>query len=311
MLRRLSAGIPSRLLRQHLLAWMKTSSFQFNRPLLLVVVVTLPFSASWMFFLISPRLKTDQGDALDWARHSHLVLEQMQALERSIDELEQPDREYLLTASVADRLKFYLSAAAVLAKNEELRLLLVQQNRWGIDLTTFEKQIESRIAFLRQIAQLKESGHSDEAVSNVSSDHSRSDLASLHSTFAAMLSKESQAIDHQRDLVESRSNVHEIIILVLLALSTAVVVGAGILFLRIKQLQNIITVCAWTQRVNYNGRWMRMEEFLWERFRVKVSHGISEEAFDGVMGIVGKNLTISDDRVERPTTPVPTKHTSA
>jgi hypothetical protein len=78
-----------------------------------------------------------------------------------------------------------------------------------------------------------------------------------------------------------------------------VVVGAGILFLRIQQLQNIITVCAWTQRVNYRGKWMRMEEFLWERFRVKVSHGISEEAFDGVMGLVGKNLTIHDNRGER------------
>jgi hypothetical protein len=43
-----------------------------------------------------------------------------------------------------------------------------------------------------------------------------------------------------------------------------------------------------------------MEEFLWERFRVKVSHGISEEAFDGVMGMVGKNLTIPDNRGDRP-----------
>jgi hypothetical protein len=65
-------------------------------------------------------------------------------------------------------------------------------------------------------------------------------------------------------------------------------------------LQNIITVCAWTQRVNYRGKWMRMEEFLWERFRVKVSHGISEEAFDGVMGIVGKKLTVSERRNEPP-----------
>jgi CHASE3 domain sensor protein len=289
---------------------MKTSSFQFNRPFLLVVVVTLPFLAALMFFLISRRLKTDQNDALDWGRHSRLVLEQVQSLERSIDQLEQTDREYLLTASEADRLKFYLNAAAVLAEYEELRLLLIQTHG-GMDLKVFEEQIKDRIAFLRQIAQLKESGQSGEAVDGVSSDRSRSDLESLHSSFSAMLNNESQALNRQRELVESRSNIREVITLVLLVLSTAVVVGAGILFLRIKQLQNIITVCAWTQRVNYNGRWMRMEEFLWERFRVKVSHGISEEAFDGVMGIVGKNLTISDDRVERPTTPVSTKHTSA
>jgi hypothetical protein len=44
---------------------------------------------------------------------------------------------------------------------------------------------------------------------------------------------------------------------------------------------------------------MPMEEFLWRRFRVKVSHGISEEAFDGVMGMVGKNLTVSESRSKK------------
>jgi hypothetical protein len=33
------------------------------------------------------------------------------------------------------------------------------------------------------------------------------------------------------------------------------------------------------------------------RFRVKVSNGISEEALEGIMGMVGKNLTVSDSRL--------------
>ena len=85
----------------------------------------------------------------------------------------------------------------------------------------------------------------------------------------------------------------------LLFLSATVVICAGVLVLRIRQLQSIITICAWTQKVNFNGKWMPMEDFLWRRFRVKVSHGISEEAFDGVMGMVGKNLTVSDSRPDK------------
>jgi len=81
----------------------------------------------------------------------------------------------------------------------------------------------------------------------------------------------------------------------LLCLSAVVVAGAGVLLFRIRQLQSIITICAWTQRVNYNRKWMRMEDFLWQRFRLRVSHGISEEAFEGVMGMLGKNLTVSDN----------------
>jgi hypothetical protein len=32
---------------------------------------------------------------------------------------------------------------------------------------------------------------------------------------------------------------------------------------------------------------------------VKVSHGISEQAFEGVMGMVGKNITVSGNRAEK------------
>jgi hypothetical protein len=64
-------------------------------------------------------------------------------------------------------------------------------------------------------------------------------------------------------------------------------------------VESIITIGAWTQLVNFNGRWMRMKDFLWERFRVRVSHGISEEAFEGVMGMVGKGFTVSDSRSEK------------
>jgi hypothetical protein len=91
----------------------------------------------------------------------------------------------------------------------------------------------------------------------------------------------------------------------LLFLSGAVVFWAGVMVLRIRQLQSIITICAWTQRVNFNGQWMSMDDFLWRRFRVKVSHGISEQAFEGIMGMVGKNLTVSDSRPEKFIAPQP------
>jgi hypothetical protein len=85
----------------------------------------------------------------------------------------------------------------------------------------------------------------------------------------------------------------------LLFLSGTVVFCAGVMVSRIRQLQSIIKICTWTQRVNFNGQWISMEDFLWRRFRVKVSHGISEEALEGIMGMVGKNLTVSDSRSDK------------
>jgi PAS domain S-box-containing protein len=48
---------------------------------------------------------------------------------------------------------------------------------------------------------------------------------------------------------------------------------------RVQRLeQSLVTMCAWTRRIQMDGRWVPIEEFLLEKFGVRVSHGISEDA---------------------------------
>jgi hypothetical protein len=56
---------------------------------------------------------------------------------------------------------------------------------------------------------------------------------------------------------------------------------------------------SYQDREQLKGLGNDLEDFLWRRFRVKVSHGISEEALEGIMGMVGKNLTVSDSRPDK------------
>ena len=37
-------------------------------------------------------------------------------------------------------------------------------------------------------------------------------------------------------------------------------------------------VCAWTNRIRYDGKWVRFEEFLRSNLQLRFSHGISDEA---------------------------------
>ena len=54
--------------------------------------------------------------------------------------------------------------------------------------------------------------------------------------------------------------------------------GARLLILRVRELEDLITVCAWTNRVKYEGQWVSFEEYLHKRFNLRFTHGISEEA---------------------------------
>jgi CHASE3 domain sensor protein len=65
----------------------------------------------------------------------------------------------------------------------------------------------------------------------------------------------------------------------LIGLSVALTAtGAWLLLRRVRDLEGLITVCAWTRRVQWEGRWVSFEEYLLRRFHLRCTHGICDEA---------------------------------
>ncbi len=46
---------------------------------------------------------------------------------------------------------------------------------------------------------------------------------------------------------------------------------------KIKQLEEMVTICAWSGKIKMGDKWVRVEEFLQKKFGFKVSHGITEK----------------------------------
>jgi hypothetical protein len=47
-------------------------------------------------------------------------------------------------------------------------------------------------------------------------------------------------------------------------------------------------VCAWTQRIQVEGKWVTLDEFLTSKLNVRISHGISPEALADIKRGLGK-----------------------
>ncbi len=278
---------------------MKSSFLQHNRRYLLLVVVLVPLLISGIFFYISRQIRNQQNTALLWVRHSYLVREKLSTVETSIYRAQSTERGYALSGRPEYVGMYVLTRANLLLESSLLRLLVADnpaQEKLAGDL---QATLQAKLAELTQGVELRAAGNERGASALVNS-NAWDLMVNAHRQILEMRATEDKLLAERTLTGERKLDLRENISTALLLMSTVLIVGAGILFLRIQVLQNIITVCAWTQRVNYRGKWMRMEEFLWERFRVKVSHGISEEAFDGVMGIVGKKLTVSERRNEPP-----------
>jgi hypothetical protein len=79
--------------------------------------------------------------------------------------------------------------------------------------------------------------------------------------------------------------------------------GAWLLLRRVNELETMITVCAWTRRVKFNGAWVSFEEYLHSRFNLQFTHGISEEACRKLK-MEAIELVETNARKNRPAPPV-------
>jgi CHASE3 domain sensor protein len=280
---------------------MNLSTFQYNRRVLQAVVVIVPFVIAIVFFFVSRELSTDQKRSLAAVQHAYIECTQVNNLYRLLSQAESAQRGYLLAQDQRYLIPFHfarIEALLCLPYLQELTRDNVPQSQRLRQVRTLMHHVFTE---MQQAINLARNQDQEAALRQMKAQDGPGQLPVLCSELQTMNEEGGRLLQERRAASDEKLFIRENISVVLLFLSAGVAAGAGVLLLRIQQLQSIITICAWTQRVNYNGRWMRMEEFLWERFRVKVSHGISEEAFTGVMGIVGKNLTVSDHRDQRPT----------
>ncbi len=55
---------------------------------------------------------------------------------------------------------------------------------------------------------------------------------------------------------------------------------------QIRKLQGQLqVVCAWTKRINIEGKWIGLDEFLTDKLNAKISYGVSPEAMNEVLNL--------------------------
>jgi len=261
-----------------------------------ILLIIGPLLIGGILFVVSKRIFADHRAAMNLLKQSYEERERLSGLRDDLDELQAGETGFLLTGDQSYLRAHQFSYDDTSVRLTDLNVLYtdrpIQLERWR----RLRPLVEAKLAQYREVTALKKSGQDDKALQCANGDGSTSIIDQIRSIVAEMQVAEDAMLTGRKRASEAKLDASDAISTGLLVLSATVVIYAGVLVLRIRQLRSIITICAWTQKVNFNGKWMPMEEFLWRRFRVKVSHGISEEAFDGVMGMVGKNLTISGDR---------------
>jgi CHASE3 domain sensor protein len=278
---------------------MNCDSLQRNQKATLMVFVAAPILIALLVFLFLKQMYLDQEQGITLAKHSYELREQLLELRNDLIQSATGQNIFRLTGSHSYLQPSLFAESDAFVRLTYLSVLLADRPAQLARFNRLRPLIERILAENRGADTSKMPSRGEKTLQTDLELHDSFLPEQIGGIIREMLEDEDEVLSVREKVTQSDVDARATVSTVLLCVTAAAIIGAGMLLLRIRQLQSIITICAWTQRVNFNGKWMRMEDFLWRRFRVKVSHGISEQAFEGVMGMVGKNITVSGNRADK------------
>ncbi len=210
------------------------------------------------------------------AQQTLLIIHQLVA---TINEAETAQRGYLLTnddkylapyESAKPRYRVQLAALAKRTSGDLVRSELVAE------LTT---SCEERFADIERTVRLRHDHGIAPALNVVESDEGWRVMNAIRQQVQSLQKYELAAIARQTNNAATDVKVLENLNIGLLVVATLLAGAAAVAVIhRLHHLEGLIKVCAWTQRVQWEGRWISFEEYLERRFNIQCTHGISDEA---------------------------------
>jgi len=152
-----------------------------------------------------------------------------------------------------------------------------------------DHQVTSKLAHaegLREIVhtRLSEIGQSLEATAgqNASTPLPLPDagLARIQKLLDSLAGDESRDISGGLETARTRSLFHRNLVIALAAINLLFLGGVAFCAIQIGRLHSLVTMCAWSKRIQCGDQWIPLEEYMQKRFGIRISHGISQEEYE-------------------------------
>jgi CHASE3 domain sensor protein len=106
------------------------------------------------------------------------------------------------------------------------------------------------------------------------------DLARIQKLLDSLGQEESRDISGQLEATRARTLFHRDLVIALAVINLLFLGGVAFCAIQIRKLHSLVTMCAWSKRVQHQDKWVPLEEYMRARLGVRVSHGISREEYE-------------------------------
>jgi CHASE3 domain sensor protein len=203
---------------------------------------------------------------------------ELNQLRSSILDAETGQRGYILTG-LDSYLQPYNQAVALLdGKFEGLRARYADPAGKAA-VSRIGALLADKKAEMQRTIELRRSENVGPALHLIDSGEGLRTMNALREELSLLEQSEFNALARHSTSVSTRAGFFQLLSFAMLVVACVLGATGVMLFLRrMHELETMITVCAWTHRVKYQGEWLSFEEYLRRRFDLRFTHGISEDA---------------------------------
>jgi len=241
----------------------------------LVLAFLLTVGTGWLGMVSTQRVFVANARTEE-AQETVLLIQQ---LLNAVTAAEAGQRGYLLTGE-----EKYLEPYRESIKRVGPMLVNLQQRWDGREgraevFTHIETLVQAKLGEMSQTIELRREKSMGAALNFLETDRGRLLMEQIREHLGQLETHELTELRVLSNVTARRIERSLYVSLGLIAVAVVLTATAALLLVRrIRDLKTMITVCAWTKRVKWKGRWVSFEEFLEERFSILSTHGICEEA---------------------------------
>lgn len=133
----------------------------------------------------------------------------------------------------------------------------------------------AKLDFMAQTISLQQRGNHEAALALTNTDRGQEAMDEIRARLELMEQEESRLLTTREARLTSSTRLSAGFLFALVALNLLFAAAMFVMFRRLSRVQSLITICAWSRTVEYQGEWLSFEEYLLRRFNLNTSHGIS------------------------------------
>jgi CHASE3 domain sensor protein len=250
---------------------------QHANKVLFFIGLSLPLIAlvvmSWLVHKTSGQFQ----ESFYQVAHTYKVMNLVQQTQLHLQDAETERRGYLLTSG-DDYLASYGRAMASV-RNDLDQLLELSRKNVGqqTNITQLQELIVNRLG-IDQDTMDGSTTNLHDALAIALTDQGRNTMEQIGRVLFQMGQDEEYSLGLSQQRTENNAMSSQVTSVVLIGAVAMVLMFIIIILLRLEKLQQVVTVCAWTGQVKFEGQWVRLDEYLQRHFGLSVSHGLSREA---------------------------------